>query len=98
MVTYPNLLAILSTAAQVRSLLCSPPAPAAEVGRDGRGVKPRRVATEGQPQLVCAGRAGPHSAAGVCFVRHLPSEMGVSHVFFYRWNYFEMMRTFWLLF
>lgn len=62
MVTYPNLLAILSTAAQVRSLLCSPPAPAAEVGRDGRGGKPRRVAAEGQPQLVCAGRAGPRSA------------------------------------
>lgn len=98
MVTYPNLLAILSTAAQVRSLLCSPPAPAAEVGRDGRGGKPRRVAAEGQPQLVCAGRTGPRSAPVVCFLGHLPSEMGVSRIFFYRWNYFEMMRAFWLLF
>lgn len=98
MVTYPSLLAILSTAAQVRSLLCSPPAPAAEVGRDGRGGKPRCVAAEGQPQLVCAGRTGPRSAPMVCFLGHLPSEMGVSRIFFYRWNYFEMMRAFWLLF
>lgn len=88
----------LSTAARVRSLLCSPPAPAAEVGRDGRGEKPKCVATEGQPQLVCAGRAGPRWALVVCFVGHLPSEMRVSHIFFYTWNYFEMMRTFWLLF